>query len=99
MSQKTLLVSIASFLAAAVLALLTALFLVSLVENRTASELREAFAEANMGWTRVEVNGLTATLTGTAPTESARIRALQVAGEVIDASRLSEEIVVPVRTA
>lgn len=99
MSQKTLFASIAAFLAAAVLALLTAILLVSLVEARTRDELQEALVAARLNWTEVSVDGLNVTLSGTAPSESARIRALQVAGEVVDASRLGEDIVVPQRTA
>ena len=98
MSHKTLLVSVAAFLLAVVLAMVTALGLVALVERRTADSLSAAFTDAGIGWVEISLNGLDVTLSGSAPTESARIRALQVAGEVIDASRLSESISVPVRS-
>ena len=76
MSRKTLLVSIAAFLAAAILAFLAALVLVGVVERRTAAMLREAFGQAHIGWVQVSLDGLDVTLSGTAPDESARISAL-----------------------
>ncbi|WP_323022012.1 OmpA family protein [Pararhodobacter sp.] len=99
MSRKTLLVSIAAFVAAAVLALGTALLLVALLERRTAEALQQAFARAHIGWVQVTLDGLNVTLAGTAPDESARINALQVAGEVVDATRISETIAVTQRNA
>ncbi len=98
MSHRTLFVSIAAFALAVVLALAAALSLVSLVERRTAETLQQALGQAQAGWVQIGVDGLQVSLSGTAPSESARIRALQVAGEVVDATRISESIVVPVRT-
>ncbi|PWE26763.1 hypothetical protein C4N9_20200 [Pararhodobacter marinus] len=99
MAHKTLIVSIVAFLVAACLALVTSLVLVGMVERRTGDAVTGAFRRAGITWAEIDVDGLNVGLSGTAPTESARIRALQVAGEVIDISRVSETIVVPVRTA
>lgn len=99
MSRNTLFVSIAAFVLATVLAVATALVLVGMVERRTAGALLDAFGAAHIGWVQVSLDGLRVTLTGTAPDESARINALQVAGGVVDATRITEAIVVPMRNA
>ncbi len=99
MSRKILFASAAAFVLAVLLALVTAQTLAGLVERRTATSLRDAFAQAGLGWVEIVPDGLNVALAGTAPSESARIRALQVAGSVVDATRVSETIVVPQRTA
>ena len=97
MSRTTQLVSIAAFVVAAALALGASLVLVGMLERRTAGSLQEAFGQAHIGWVQVSLDGLQVTLAGTAPDESARISALQVAGGVVDATRITESIVVPTR--
>lgn len=99
MTNKPLLVMIAAFLTAFVLAVGTAFVLVTLIEARTYSRLSAALGDAGLGWTEVSSDGLTVALSGTAPDESARIRALQVAGEVVGATRISETIHVPIQNA
>lgn len=99
MTNKPQLVSIAAFVLALLLALGTALVLVSVIERRTMSSLNAAFQTAGLDWVEVTPDGLGVKLTGTAATESLRIRALRVAGTVIDTSRVSDEIEVTVRTA
>lgn len=98
MSTKTLLASVAAFVLAALLAFGTALAIADFVERRTAGTLREALAQAGLGWVEIAPDGLTVQLSGTAPDESARIRALQVAGSVVDASRIGESIAVTQRS-
>jgi OmpA-OmpF porin, OOP family len=99
MKNKALLASIAAFALAVLLALGTALLLAGVVERRNATALHAAFTEIGFDWIAVETDGLRAHLTGAAPTESARLEALRVAGRVIDAGRISEEIVVPMSNA
>jgi len=99
MNNKTQIVSVSAFILAVILALVSALYLTKLVEQRTRSALAAAFDEFRIDWVAVEPDGLRAHLTGTAPDESSRIRALRIAGGVIDSSRISEEITVPIRIA
>ncbi len=99
MTRNPLLLSVAAFVLAVLLALGTATLLASMIEKRTVAALTEAFDAEGLTWVSVTPDGLRARLAGTAPTESARIRALQVAGGVIDSSRVSEDIVVPVSTS
>lgn len=99
MKNTTLLVSIGAFVLAVILALGAAIALAGAIERRTVASLRAAFDEAGLSWVQVAPDGLRANLSGTAPSESARIRALQVAGSVIDSSRVAETIVVPASSA
>lgn len=99
MPRKTLFLSVAAFVLAGLLAFAGALVLASLVERRTGQTLSAAFADAGIGWVEVSLDGFVVGLSGTAPSESARIRAIQVAGRVVDMSRLDEDIRVPVRGA
>lgn len=99
MAYKTLLASIAAFVLAIGLAFVSALGFAGLIEQRNVSVLEGAFSEAGMGWLTVTPDGLRVLLAGEAPDEGTRIRALQIAGQEVDASRIDEAITVPVQTA
>lgn len=99
MTQKPLLVPIAAFVLALILALVAALVLVGTIERRTEAMLTTAFQDAGMAWVEVAPDGLGVQLSGTAPSESLRIRALRVAGTVMDSSRIADAIEVSVRLA
>ncbi|GAB4265452.1 MAG: OmpA family protein [Pararhodobacter sp.] len=96
MNAKTLIVSAAAFVMAVVLAVIVAIVAVNTIERRTERSLSRAFAEQGLTWVQIAPDGLQATLSGTAPDESARIRALRVAGSVIDSARINETIEVPI---
>lgn len=95
MPRVSKIVSVLAFVLAGLLAFAAAEGLANLVERRTAKALRNALAAEGIGWVQIVPDGLTVALSGTAPDESARIRALQVAGRVVDASRILETLVVP----
>ncbi len=58
------------------------------VETAAITDIRLAFARSGHDWADVTVDGLTVTLTGTAPDEATRFKALSAAGTVVDASRI-----------
>lgn len=87
-----------AFLAAALLAAVFAMVMAGFIERTNIRELDTAFDAAGLQWVGVETDGLRVHLSGTAPNESARIRALQVAGSVVDASRVSESFEVTTTT-
>lgn len=90
------LASFAAFALAGVLAVVFSLALSGVIERINTRELNMAFSAGGLGWVGVDADGLRVQLSGTAPNESARIRALQVAGSVVDASRVTE--IMEVRT-
>lgn len=73
------------------LVMLAVAFAVALViEARSASVVTERMAGAGMGWVTVQTDGLQVRLSGTAPDESSRFRALNLAGSLVDTSRLRD---------
>lgn len=88
------LLSTAGFALAALLALLTAWLLAVWVERHNDRALSAALAAENLDWVEHSTDGLGASLWGMAPDEAARIRALRIAGSVVDGRRIADEIVV-----
>lgn len=88
MRLSSLLIVTSMFTGAAVLSLVTASFAVSAIEQNSEISVRRTLDEAQMGWAEVQSNGLTVTLSGTAPSEAMRFRAISTTGTVIDATRI-----------
>ncbi|MDF1856523.1 OmpA family protein [Pseudooceanicola sp.] len=78
----------AAFVIAAVSSLVAAGFAVSTVEAKTETDVRMALDTNGLTWAEVQSDGLRLHLTGIAPSEAVRFRAISVAGAVIDASRV-----------
>ena len=78
----------AAFAAAAALAIITAIFTASAIEGRAERVVRRVLIPAGMDWVNVSADGLIVTLSGTAPTEAKRFRAVSIAGTVVDSSRV-----------
>jgi len=64
------------------------------IERFSRLDVHRALADAGYAWADVQTDGLQVILTGTAPTEAMRFRALSVAGNVVDAARLRDEMAV-----
>lgn len=92
MRSHSTLVGISAFVIAATLSILAALVAVRAIETRSVDAVEAEFAQAQISWAHVEVDGLQIILTGTAPTEAARFRALTRAGTVVDATRIADFI-------
>lgn len=84
----------AVFLGTGILCLLLSIWAASAIERFSKLGVRRALSDAGHSWAEVEANGLKVILRGTAPTEAMRFRALLVAGNVVDAARLRDEIMV-----
>ncbi len=70
----------------------TATWTATIIEQRSAEAVDAALLTAGHGWAHVDADGLRVRLSGTAPTEAARFRALSVAGTVVDADRLIDRM-------
>jgi OmpA-OmpF porin, OOP family len=79
-----------AFTGAALLAVLVAYLMTLIVESRSASVVRQELDAANMDWAIVEADGLQIVLTGTAPNEAARFRAVNIAGGQVESSRVRD---------
>jgi OOP family OmpA-OmpF porin len=83
---------VATFIFAAVLSVVAAYFTALAVEDASEDGVLEALEIKNMGWVEVHAEGLNVFLTGVAPQESDRFIALSVAGTVVDAARVIDNM-------
>ena len=88
-------VAVLAFAIAGFFALLVSWAAVLLIERRTERAVRAELASAAIDWVTVNADGLHLDLTGTAPNEAARFRALNIAGGIIDAARIRDGMEVP----
>ncbi len=89
------LIATVAILLAGALAFLSANWAANLIERRAAAEVWRALSLDGIDWAMVEADGLQVRLQGTAPTEAARFHAITVAGTIIDAERLIDEVEIP----
>lgn len=82
------LIALAAVLIAGLFCILSAVFAVNLIENRAAAEIRHALVAEGIDWAEVEPDGLLVQLSGTAPSEATRFRALSITGSIVDAARV-----------
>ena len=87
-------VALALFALAAGLAVVIAFTAVGFFETRARQSVEQALLLQGLDWAEVTSNGLLVTLTGTAPDETSRARALTAAGGVVDAGRLRDQMAV-----
>ena len=60
------------------------------VERQTTERVETALMAAGQGWATVRPDGMIVNLTGLAPDEASRFRAIEIMGEVIDAGRITD---------
>lgn len=70
-----------------------------MVERRNLAAVQADLAEAAFDWTEVEADGSLIVLSGTAPDEAERFRALTAAGSVVNPANLRDRMEVPSATA
>lgn len=84
------LMALSAFLVAAACALLMSWGLAHVVETRSAAAVTSRLLAEGYTWAAVKADGLTVSLSGTAPTEALRFSAMNLAGSVIDLGRLRD---------
>ena len=88
MRLSSLTILVGTFLGAALISVIVAIFAAAAIERSSADGVKMALDIEGMSWTDVTADGLRVELTGTAPSEADRFRAITVAGHVVDASRV-----------
>ena len=83
---------VGTFLCAALLSVVAAYFTALAVEDASEDGVLDALDAKNMDWVEVHAEGLNVFLTGVAPQESDRFIALSVAGTVVDAARVIDNM-------
>lgn len=94
MRLSALFIRLGVFAIAAVLAGLSARVLVVVVQDRSAAAVHAALIDQGQSWTSVVADGLQVIIEGTAPSEAVRFRAISIAGSVVDASRVIDNMTV-----
>jgi OOP family OmpA-OmpF porin len=85
---------VAVFFVAAVFCLMAARFAVTAIEDGSRTAVLEQLDSESLTWTEVDANGLQIFLAGTAPSEALRFKALTLAGKVVDAARVIDQMLV-----
>lgn len=88
LSSTTL--ALLAFVLAAVLMMSVAWGTALVIESRTQRAVEARLAEHRIDWITVRTDGLQVHLTGTAPNEAARFRAVNLVGALIDSSRIRD---------
>ncbi len=81
-----------TFLMAAILCLVTAGFAVTVIEDNARTTVLSELDKEGMTWTEVDADGLQVFLAGAAPSEAKRFKALSVAGRIVDAARVIDQM-------
>ncbi|MEL7213603.1 MAG: OmpA family protein [Pseudomonadota bacterium] len=92
MRVSSALILIATFGAAGVGAFAAANMGATFIEQRSEIDVRFALDENQLSWAEVQSNGLRVELTGTAPDEAQRFRAISTAGRIVDAARVIDRM-------
>lgn len=64
---------------------------VSYLERATAEKVGEALQAAGQDWALIQTDGLKVRLTGIAPDETQRLRALEIIAKLVDANRIDDQ--------
>ena len=92
MRVSSALILVATFGVAGAGSYLAAHYGATLIEERSEIDVRFAFDENDLGWAEVQSNGLRVELSGTAPDEAQRFRAISTAGRIVDAARVIDRM-------
>ena len=92
MRQTQSLLALAAFVLAAVLCYIGAVWAVNGVEARSTELVHMRLSQAGLDWARVRADGLQLHLSGTAPTEAIRFRAISVASSEVDPGRIRDDM-------
>ena len=92
MRLSSYLIPAAAFVVAAVLSTFAAIFSADLIEDASQSGVQSELARDGMTWVDVHAEGLQVFLTGIAPTEAERFKAISAAGRVVDAARVIDNM-------
>ncbi|MCK0142628.1 OmpA family protein [Aliiroseovarius sp. F20344] len=85
----------ASLVVGAFLALFAAIISVNVIEKSSEDAVRDALTLRGHEWAQVQSDGLQVVLSGVAPSEAMRFRALSVAGGEVDAARVIDNMAIP----
>ncbi|WP_424940870.1 OmpA family protein [Aliiroseovarius sp. S253] len=89
----------ASLVVGAFLALFAAILSVNVIESSSEDAVHDALTLRGHEWVDVQSDGLQVVLSGIAPSEAMRFRALSIAGTEVDAARVIDNMAIPAAEA
>ncbi len=92
MRISSALVGFAAFAIAAIISVFAAGAAVTVVEYRSVIAVQESLIDQGHNWASVLGDGLQVIIEGQAPTEAVRFRAMSIAGGIVDASRVIDNM-------
>ncbi len=92
MRISSIILILATFLIAGVVSTFGAMRAADFVEKRSLADVTDALVANDHAWVAVHVDGLQVELTGTAPDEATRFRALGVTNSIVDAERVIDSM-------
>lgn len=92
MKLSTWFYSLISFLVVAGLCYAAAFLSVRIVEKTSKDQVRRIWIDNDVSWAEVEADGLQLFVFGDAPDEGERFRAITLAGKIVDAARIIDQI-------
>lgn len=95
MRPSQFLMASASLVVGAFLALIAAILSVNAIESYSEDAVRDALTLRGHEWAQVQSDGLQVVLSGNAPSEAMRFRALSIAGGEVDAARVIDNMTIP----
>lgn len=95
MRPSQFLMASASLVVGAFLALFAAILSVNAIESFSEDAVRDALTLRGHEWVEVQSDGLQVVLSGNAPSEAMRFRALSIAGGEVDAARVIDNMTIP----
>lgn len=85
-------IAIAAFTGALLLSLLASYLMALVIENRSAAAVNSALMAEGITWATADSDGLQVVLNGTAPNEATRFRTVNLAGTIVDATRVRDRL-------
>lgn len=92
MRLSSLVITAVPFAIAAALSFAAAGGVVSVIEDTSELSVRRSLDDNGLSWAEVHANGLQVYLTGTAPSEALRFKAISTAGSIVDAARVIDDM-------
>ncbi|MBR9844503.1 MAG: OmpA family protein [Rhodobacteraceae bacterium] len=92
MRLSSYLIPVAAFAIAAVLSVFAAILSADMIEDASQRGVQSELAREGMTWADVHAEGLQVFLTGIAPTEAERFKAISAAGRIVDAARVIDNM-------
>lgn len=87
-------IALGAFAVAGIAAIGIATTAAEVIERRSVKAVNWVMAQDGITWVTAQADGMLVTLTGNAPNEAARFRAVNLAGTVIDTGRVRDELTV-----